>query len=270
MREKSEVFDYYEAGAEIGRLDRGLGVVEFARTKEILSRYLNYGMTVYDVGGGVGCYADWLAGLGMDVTMFELAPAAVEYALSHQTTPYQAMTADARKLPAANESCDALLLMGPLYHLLQRESRLEALREARRVLRPGGFLFAAGISKFSSMTWAVSTYRAGNSCLDDSVYMNMIRGEMATGEHHRPKEYPGFLAQAYFHTPQELAKELEDAAFQVEELLAVEGCIGFTPMLTEKWADPTARERLLEVVRTTEGESSLMGISPHFLAIGKK
>lgn len=147
---------------------------------------------------------------------------------------------------------------------------MEALKEARRVLRPGGLLFAAGISKFSSTTWAVSTYRAENSCLDDPVYMNMIRGEMATGEHHRPKEYPKFLAQAYFHTPSGLAKELEEASFQMEKLLAVEGCVWFTSMLEEKWADPTARERLLEIIRTTEGEPSLMGVSPHFLGIARK
>ena len=270
MSGNSEVYNFYQAGAEIGRLDRGLGIVEFARTKEILSRYLNYGMTVYDVGGGVGRYADWLAGLGMNVTMFELAPSAVEHALAHQSVSFQAIVADARDLPAGNESCDALLLMGPLYHLLSKENRMEALKEARRVLRPKGLLFAAGISKFSSTTWAVSTYRSGNSCLDDPIYMNMIRGEMATGEHHRPKEYPKFLAQAYFHTPTELAKELEEASFQMEELLAVEGCVWFTPMLEEKWDDPTARERLLEIIRTTEGEPSLMGVSPHFLGIARK
>ena len=60
----TEVFDFYEKGAELGRLERGLGVIEAARTKEIISRYIKPGMTVYDVGGGVGYYADWLAEQG--------------------------------------------------------------------------------------------------------------------------------------------------------------------------------------------------------------
>ena len=83
-----EAYDFYEKGAEIGRLERGIGKLEAARTKELLLRWLPEKATVYDVGGGVGYYAQWLAGLGHQVTMVELAPAAVEYARSHQTAPY--------------------------------------------------------------------------------------------------------------------------------------------------------------------------------------
>ena len=56
MDKKTEIFDFYENGAEIGRLERGLGVIEAARTKELLSRFIKPGMTVYDVGGGIGYY----------------------------------------------------------------------------------------------------------------------------------------------------------------------------------------------------------------------
>ena len=61
MDKKTEIFDFYENGAEIGRLERGLGVIEAARTKELLSRFIKPGMTVYDVCGGIGYYSDWLA-----------------------------------------------------------------------------------------------------------------------------------------------------------------------------------------------------------------
>ena len=57
----SEIYDFYNNGAEIGRLERGLGIVEFHRTKEILSRYIDKGKVVYDIGGGIGMYAAWLA-----------------------------------------------------------------------------------------------------------------------------------------------------------------------------------------------------------------
>ena len=39
----NEIYDFYNNGAEIGRLERGLGIVEFLRTKEILSRYIDDG-----------------------------------------------------------------------------------------------------------------------------------------------------------------------------------------------------------------------------------
>lgn len=270
MENLEEVKEFYENGAEVGRLERGLGVIEAARTKEILSRYVKPGMRVYDVGGGVGYYSDWLAGQGFDVIMFELAPAAVKYARERCSHPFPAFTADARQLPAEDASCDAVLLMGPLYHLLEWESRLQALREANRVLRPGGLLLAVGISKFSSMTWALSTYWAGNEFLDDEVYMDMLRRELRTGEHLRPEKYPNFIAQAYFHTPEGLAAELEEAGFLVEETLAVEGSIWFTPDLNEKWKDPKTRSRLLELLRATEREPSLLGFSPHFMAVARK
>lgn len=266
----NEVKEFYENGAEINRLERGLGIIEAARTKEILARYIEPGMAVCDVGGGVGYYSNWLAELGCDVTLFELAPSAVAYAKQHQTCPYPAFAADARSLPAQDASCDVLLLMGPLYHLLERESRLRALAEAKRVLRPGGLLIAAGISKFSSATWALSTYRTSNELIDDEVYLDMLRRELTTGEHHRPEKYPNMIAQAYFHTPEALAQEISDSGFTPETSLAVEGCIWFTPDLNVKWEDPFSRARLLELLHLTEAEPSLLGFSPHFLTLARK
>lgn len=82
-----EVLEFYENGAEINRLERGLGIIEAARTKEILSRYVKPGMTVYDVGGGVGYYSNWLAGLGCEVTLFELAPVPLPMQRATRLTP---------------------------------------------------------------------------------------------------------------------------------------------------------------------------------------
>ena len=267
-----EVYDFYENGAEVGRLERGLGKVEAARTKELLSRLLPEGkLNVCDVGGGVGYYADWLAVQGHAVTLIELAPAAVDYAKAHQTVPYRAEVGDARDLSmCGTDSMDAVLLMGPLYHLLEKEDRLLALREAKRVLKPGGLLVAAGISKFSSATWALSVYGAANDFLDDDVYFGMLEGEILRHRHLRPKEYPNFLAEAYFHTPEELRGECVKAGFSAPSLYAVEGCIWFCPTLQEKWESPESRERLLRLVRMTEQEPSLLGISPHFLAVCQK
>lgn len=267
-----EVYDFYENGAEIGRLERGLGIVEAARTKELLGRFLTPGMSVCDVGGGVGYYASWLAGLGHQVTLIELAPSAVEYARLHQPHPFCALSGDARNLSCVEgESVDAVLLLGPLYHLLEKEDRLLALREAFRVLKPGGLLAAAGISKFSSATWALSTYGVSNRYIDDEDYFNMLREELTSGEHHRPDKFaPRFLTRAYFHTPEQLLQEIGEAGFCRAEPYAVEGCIWFTPDLEEKWSDPGQRRRLLELIRLTERQESLLGMSPHFLVFAEK
>ena len=270
MERIDEVYEFYNGGAEIGRLERGLGVVEFWRSKEIISRYLNGKLKIYDVGGGIGMYADWLASKGHKVTLIELAPTAVEYAKEHMTTPYEAEVGDARKLDKPDNSADMVLLMGPLYHLMNKEDRLLALSEAHRVLKPGGILIAAGISKFSSATWALTVYGTANEFLDDDIYMDMIIREMKKGEHIRPREYPSFISNTYFHTIDRLRNEVSEAKFKIIESAAVEGCAWITPDIVDKWSDDRKRERLLRIIRTTEHEETLMGISPHFLVTALK
>jgi ubiquinone/menaquinone biosynthesis C-methylase UbiE len=273
----SEIYDFYNNGAEIGRLERGLGIVEFHRTKEILARYIDKGKLIYDIGGGIGMYAAWLAKKGNEVHLIELAENAVEYAKANmmQDCRFIAETGNALQVDRPDESADVVLLMGPQYHLRDREERLQSLREAFRVLKKGGLLVAAGISKFSSMTWALSVYGEKKNqnlveFLDDPVFFNMIKGEMTTGNHIRPAEYPRFIAESYFTTSDEMKSEIAEAGFTVEKAIAVEGCIWFTPHLTEKWEDEESRERLLDIVRITESEPEMMGMSPHFLVVARK
>ena len=273
----NEIYEFYNNGAEIGRLERGLGIVEFHRTKEILSRYIDKGMVIYDIGGGIGMYAAWLAKKGNEVHLIELAENAVEYAKANimQDCRFVAETGNALQVNRSDESADVVLLMGPLYHLRDREDRLQSLREAFRVLKKGGLLVAAGISMFSSMTWALSVYGEKKNenlveFLDDPVFFNMIKGEMTTGDHIRLKEYPKFIAEAYFTTSEEMKSEIAEVGFVVDKAIAVEGCIWFTPHLAEKWEDKASRERLLDIVRMTETEPEMMGMSPHFLVLARK
>ena len=273
----NEIYEFYNNGAEIGRLERGLGIVEFHRTKEILSRYIDKGMVIYDIGGGIGMYAAWLAKKGNEVHLIELAENAVEYAKANimQDCRFVAETGNALQVNRSDESADVVLLMGPLYHLRDREERLQALREALRMLKKGGLLVAAGISKFSSMTWALSVYGEKKNenlveFLDDPVFFNMIKSEMTTGDHIRPKEYPKFIAEAYFTISEEMKSEIAEVGFVVDKTIAVEGCIWFTPHLQEKWTDEASRERLLDLVRMTETEPEMMGMSPHFLVVARK
>ncbi|MCI8609710.1 MAG: class I SAM-dependent methyltransferase [Firmicutes bacterium] len=269
---KDEVHDFYNGCAEVGRLERRLGKIEFYRTTEILRQYIKETSVIYDVGGGIGMYAKWLAEQGHDVHLLELAENQVEYAKKNmmEKATFQAETADARKLPRTDNSADVVLLMGPLYHLQEREERMVALAEAYRVLKPGGLLIAAGISKYSSATWALSTYTDTNTLFEEDGYFNMLREEIETGCHNRPKGYEWVVAKAYFHTAEAMEQEIREGGFQVENSHAVEGCIWFTPNLMENWENPQAREKLLKILHMTELDKELMGMSPHFLTVAKK
>lgn len=273
MEKIDEVFEFYNAGAEKGRLERGLGKVEVYRTKEILKKYItNTNNKIYDIGGGIGIYSSWLSEMNNEVHLLELAPSAVEYAIKIQkeNNTFIAEVCDARNINRADESADIILLMGPLYHLQNRDDRLQVLNEAKRVLKKDGLLFSVGISKFSSTTWALSTYGKDNNFLDDEIFNEMIKEELSSGIHIRPKEFPYFIAQAYFHTPLGLQKELEAMGFETIQKYAIEGVIWFTPCLNEKWEDKNSRERLLNIIRYTENEEEIMGMSPHFMIVSKK
>ena len=158
----AQIVDFYENCAEAGRLERRLGIIEFYRTKEILGQYLQQGSVIYDVGGGIGMYARWLAAQGHQVHLLELAGAQVDYAREHMMAAgtiggtevqnpdgvkFAAEKADARKLPRPDENADVVLLMGPLYNLQKKEDRMLALAEAHRVLKKGG-LQAGGTGIF--------------------------------------------------------------------------------------------------------------------------
>lgn len=273
MEKIDEVFEFYNAGAEKGRLERGLGKVELYRTKEILKKYItDTNNIIYDIGGGIGIYSSWLTELKNEVHLLELAPSAIEYAVKNQNenNNFIAEVCDARNINRNDESADIVLLMGPLYHLQNRDDRLQVLSEAKRVLKKNGLLFSVGISKFSSTTWALSTYGKDNNLLDDNIFNTMIENELLSGIHIRPKEYPYFIAQAYFHTPLGLQKEIESVGFEIIEKYAIEGVIWFTPCLGEKWEDMNSRERLLNIVRNTENEEEIMGMSPHFMVVSRK
>ena len=142
---------YYALGGEQDRLSEGDGVVEFERTKEILLRHPPTPAVVADIGGGPGRYALWLAGRGHRVEHRDLVALHVDQLRAAAAGLPQVRTAvgDARELDLADASVDAVLLLGPLYHLRRRRDRVRALAEAGRVVRPGGPVFVAAISRWA-------------------------------------------------------------------------------------------------------------------------
>ena len=135
------------------RITAGLGQLELVRTQEILRRHLpSPPARILDVGGGTGVHAAWLAEDGYDVHVVDLAPRHVE--MVKRTLNSLGVTAevgDARALGFADHTFDVVLLFGPLYHLTDRDDRIRALRESVRVVRPGGIVAVAAISRFASL-----------------------------------------------------------------------------------------------------------------------
>lgn len=268
---RPEILGHYEAGVEARRLAAGPGQLELARTQELIERYASPPpAVVYDVGGGPGTYALWLAGRGYRVHLLDPVPLHVEQALeasrAQPAHPLAAATVgDARQLPYPDASADVVLLLGPLYHLPERADRIRTWSEARRVLRPGGVVLAAAISRFAS---ALDGLRAG--FLADEAFAQIVTEDLRSGCHRNTTGHPGHFTTAYFHRPEELRGEAEEAGLRHEATLAVEGPAWLLGNFDEWLEDVARRERLLSTVRAIEAEPALMGASAHLIAVARK
>ena len=263
----NEIAGYYDRGLERDRLASGAGALELARTQALLERYLPAPPAVIaDVGGGPGRYAVWLAERGYRVHLVDPIPLHIEQA--REAAPAllaSAEVGDARSLALHDASVDAVLLLGPLYHLTERADRVQALAEARRVCRPGGVIVAAAISRFAS---TLDGLRGGY--LEDSAFAAIAAGDLRDGQHRNPTEHPGYFTTAYFHRPEELATECAAAGLAYVVTLAVEGVAWLLPDLDARLADARRRAVLLEALAALEADPTLLGVSAHLIAIARR
>jgi SAM-dependent methyltransferase len=273
MADEREIAAYYDRGDEQGRLG-DWGRLEFLRTRELLSRVLPAPpATVLDVGGAAGAYALPLAAEGYEVHLVDPIALHVEQARAASAAQpdaplASAEQADARELPFADESADAVLILGPLYHLTEAADRARALHEARRALRPGGLLAAAAITRFASTLDGVA-----QGFLLEPGFEEIVERDLAEGQHRNPDAHPGWFTTAYFHRPDELEREVAAAGFDVRAVLAIEGAVGAaaeTHALDAWLDDPVRRDVLLRAIRRVEAEPSLLGASPHLLAVATR
>jgi SAM-dependent methyltransferase len=187
-------------------------------------------------------------------------------ASSHSAALASARVGDARKLEHADATADAVLLLGPLYHLPEKIDRLAALGEARRVLRPGGRLFAAAISRFASLLDGLRT----GMVFDEPAFAAIVERDLESGRHSNDTANLSFFTTSYFHLPEELELELAEADFGAIAVHAVEGPGAFLPDFASRWKDPAQRETLLRFLARVEREEAILGGSPHLLAVARR
>jgi SAM-dependent methyltransferase len=263
---------HYASGYEATRLSSSAqGELERIRTQEIIARFLPpTPARILDIGGAAGAYSLWLLDQGYEVRLIDALPLHAELAAqsfhSHSNLRLaSARVGDARSLEEADRSADAVLLMGPLYHLTERDDRLQAIREAHRVLRPGGFVFAAAISRFASLLDGLA-----RNLIDDPAFCEILKRDLETGQHRNPQHHPDYFTTAFFHHPDELVEEAAEAGFILESLLPVEGPAWLLPNLADRLRDRDKQAQLLDLLRAIEEEPSLVGVSAHFLAVARK
>jgi ubiquinone/menaquinone biosynthesis C-methylase UbiE len=262
----SDVVAHYEAIREEDRLSGGLAELELVRTREILRRHLPAPPAlVLDVGGGTGVHADWLLADGHAVTLVDVTPRHVALALHRLgDRGLTAEVGDARRLSFSGGSFDVVLVLGPLYHLHEQADRIRVLEEARRVVRPGGVVAVAAISRFASLFDGLA-----REFLFDPEFREIVRRDLTDGCHANPQNRPHWFTTAFFHRPEQLAEEIASTGLSLVDLVGVEGLVGWLRHLDRRWANEADREIILGAIRLVEAEPAVLGLSAHLLAVAR-
>ena len=171
----SNIEKHYNKHPEDLRLQRRHGMVEFEVTMHHLHRFLKPGMQILDIGAGTGRYASALMAEGYSVKAVELVKRNIDVFLEREPGA-DVVQGDARNMPfIPDATADITLLLGPLYHLIGDEQKLMALKEAKRVTKPDGFVFVA---------YLMNEYSILSYCFDEERIADLMARGVVDNDFH--------------------------------------------------------------------------------------
>jgi ubiquinone/menaquinone biosynthesis C-methylase UbiE len=268
IHDPKNIINFYDRFNEDERMQKKS--LEYIRCKEIISRYLpKERIAILDIGGATGSFSFWLAEQGYDVSLIDIVPKHIEIAKSKEKEKSikleSIIVGDARSLPYEDDSFEIVLLMGPLYHLIDQNERQKSLKEAYRVLKQNGIIITETISRYASL---FDGFLYG--LVNDPEFVEIMNRDIKTGFHRDTSESKIYFTDSYFHRPEEIIQELTDVGFKFEELISVTGFGNVISNIEEKIKDKKYLNVLLDTLRITEKDPMLFGVSSHFMGIGKK
>ena len=267
----NEIQDHYNLIEEKERLDVGLGLLEKERSRQIIQRYLDGSdLTILDIGGAAGVYSFWLAEQGHHVHLRDATPKHINQAKKINSSKENGLTSiavgDARDLGEfKDDSADFILLLGPLYHLVQTKDRLQALKECFRVLKKKGKLFAAGINRYASLYDGLS-----RGLIDDPYFVEIMKEDLKTGQHRNPRNHPYYFTTTIFQLPSEMEDEISQSRFSVLKTLAVEGPIWVIKDFEKRWENKETRTQMFDFLNLLEQDAASILMTHHYIVVAEK
>jgi S-adenosylmethionine-dependent methyltransferase len=252
---------------EVKRLPE-LCPVEFEMTKRMLDRWIPDGARIAEIGVGVGHYSEHLAARGCRIHLIDIAQGLLDAAVERlQRSEMGAQIAGVNRLSATDLTTieggafDAVLLLGPLYHLRQLADRHRAVAESARVLKTGGFLYAAAINRLPYFRELLRE-QPGTVLERRDFHRQFLEDGNLDPDHAPP------LGLAHLTTVEEF-RELFAGAFEPLVLIGVESFTSaWQPVLNTLPADQA--QAWLDLVEQTGVTPEGLGQADHFLFVGRK
>ena len=266
MSQSSETIQaFYDQDVQTEWDRLGIHRFEFDINRSFISKYIKPGQKVLDCGGGPGRYSLWLTQLGCDVTLFDLSSSNVDFAKAKAKElglPLKALAGDARDLSTLKgEYYDHILLMGPLYHLLEESDRKAAVNACMELLKPHGTLSISFISSYAGIIYYLREMPQAITEPSVQEHYNLIRDDLP---------FAGMaFTDAYFARRQDILPFLEQFPLKKLHLLSSEAI--FAPWYRSLLAQSEeAYQAYLRFGLAVCEREDLLSYAEHFLYIGQK
>lgn len=257
------LIDFYNHYDEDSRLRLPHGTVEFLTTMHYIGKYLSPGSRVLEIGAGTGRYSHALAQQGYTVDAVELVEHNIEVFRAHTQPQEKVRVVQGNALDLSafpNGTYDITLLLGPLYHLYTKRDKQQALREALRVTKPGGIVFAAYV--ISDGCLLDEGFHRGN--IDVRAY---IRDGLLDAETFAATSQPKDLFELV--RKEDLDKLMADFPVTRLHYVASDGCALFMREAVDQM-DEAAFALYLKYHFATCERPDLAGVTSHALDIFQK
>jgi ubiquinone/menaquinone biosynthesis C-methylase UbiE len=264
----------YDAGVEeeyIRLTENSLREAEFQLIIDLLDEYIPNGATVIDVGSGPGRYAEYLLKRNCKVGVVDLSAKSLKAfsdrmkdSCCQDNIIFNQVSCATQLNWITDNSADSILLMGPLYHLINEEHRNNAISHCSRILKPGGLLFSVFLSPFPLLNKRNDVNEGSYLFTNTNLYKH-IKSDITTHTH-----FQGFDIPQYRCWPKDAEKLMISNGFETLRIRNIEGIGSFYSSEKLKgYSDSIKKQSLINSLRSTSEDLKLVGITHQFIYVGK-